>query len=128
MCKVLVGGQAEAGWDRLKRQHANHTNAARLRTRHTSLPFYFHHPEPVLVEKRHNRVTRSMAGLEGLTAMIYHERQQEGSMLCAQHALNALLRKSRSVCILLSRGTDSLFDNTEGDYVRITPFVNTSLS
>lgn len=35
-----------------------------------------------------------MAGLEDLTAMIYHERQQEGSMLCAQHALNSLLRAS----------------------------------
>ncbi|KAL5524044.1 hypothetical protein ACEPAG_8217 [Sanghuangporus baumii] len=33
-----------------------------------------------------------MAGLEALTAMIYHERQQEGSMLCAQHALNSLLQ------------------------------------
>ncbi|KAL5484934.1 hypothetical protein ACEPAI_7576 [Sanghuangporus weigelae] len=32
-----------------------------------------------------------MAGLEALAAIIYHERQQEGSMLCAQHALNSLL-------------------------------------
>ncbi|KAJ6625615.1 Josephin-domain-containing protein [Mycena sp. CBHHK59/15] len=31
-----------------------------------------------------------MAGLESLP--IYHERQEEGSMLCAQHALNSLLQ------------------------------------
>ena len=34
-----------------------------------------------------------MAGLEGLASIIYHEKQQQGSMLCAQHALNSLLRK-----------------------------------
>jgi ataxin-3 len=34
-----------------------------------------------------------MAGLERLTPLIYHEKQQKGSMLCAQHALNSLLRK-----------------------------------
>ncbi|KAG1870159.1 Josephin-domain-containing protein [Suillus subalutaceus] len=33
-----------------------------------------------------------MAGLEQLVHMIYHERQQEGSNLCAQHALNSLLQ------------------------------------
>ncbi|TFY74666.1 hypothetical protein EWM64_g9346, partial [Hericium alpestre] len=33
-----------------------------------------------------------MAGLEELTPLIYHEKQQPGSMLCAQHALNALLQ------------------------------------
>ncbi|KAG0704493.1 Josephin-domain-containing protein [Suillus ampliporus] len=33
-----------------------------------------------------------MAGLEQLVQMIYHERQQEGSNLCAQHALNSLLQ------------------------------------
>lgn len=33
-----------------------------------------------------------MAGLEGLVSIIYHERQQPGSALCAQHALNNLLR------------------------------------
>ncbi|KAG2129822.1 Josephin-domain-containing protein [Suillus bovinus] len=33
-----------------------------------------------------------MAGLEPLVHMIYHERQQEGSNLCAQHALNSLLQ------------------------------------
>jgi len=33
-----------------------------------------------------------MAGLEALTPLIYHETQQPGSMLCAQHALNSLLQ------------------------------------
>ncbi|GLB37430.1 putative josephin [Lyophyllum shimeji] len=33
-----------------------------------------------------------MAGLENLVRSIYHERQQPGSMLCAQHALNSLLQ------------------------------------
>ncbi|KZW00248.1 Josephin-domain-containing protein [Exidia glandulosa HHB12029] len=35
-----------------------------------------------------------MAGLEVLQPYIYHERQQPGSMLCAQHALNSLLQSS----------------------------------
>jgi hypothetical protein len=34
-----------------------------------------------------------MAGLGILASAIYHERQTTGSMLCAQHALNSLLRK-----------------------------------
>ncbi|KAL0575746.1 hypothetical protein V5O48_006233 [Marasmius crinis-equi] len=34
-----------------------------------------------------------MSKLDHLTRMIYHEKQQQGSMLCAQHALNNLLRK-----------------------------------
>ena len=34
-----------------------------------------------------------MAGLEDLVPHLYHEKQQAGSMLCAQHALNNLLRK-----------------------------------
>ncbi|KAG9221109.1 hypothetical protein CCMSSC00406_0005452 [Pleurotus cornucopiae] len=33
-----------------------------------------------------------MAGLEALSSIIYHEKQQSGSMLCAQHALNSLLQ------------------------------------
>lgn len=33
-----------------------------------------------------------MADLDRLLPLIYHERQQEGSMLCAQHALNSLLQ------------------------------------
>jgi len=31
--------------------------------------------------------------LQGPISQIYHEKQQPGSMLCAQHALNNLLRK-----------------------------------
>ncbi|EKM80981.1 hypothetical protein AGABI1DRAFT_119519 [Agaricus bisporus var. burnettii JB137-S8] len=33
-----------------------------------------------------------MSGLEPLVPLIYHEKQQPGSMLCAQHALNSLLQ------------------------------------
>ena len=33
-----------------------------------------------------------MAPLDALLPHIYHERQQEGSMLCAEHALNNLFR------------------------------------
>ncbi|KAH9859114.1 Josephin-domain-containing protein [Lenzites betulinus] len=33
-----------------------------------------------------------MAAIDGLIPLIYHEKQQEGSMLCAQHALNSLLQ------------------------------------
>jgi len=53
----------------------------------------------------------TMAGLEGLASAIYHEKQQDGSMLCAQHALNSLLRtscfipESQSAVTLISRGT-----------------------
>ncbi|KAH9083608.1 Josephin-domain-containing protein [Lactarius deliciosus] len=35
-----------------------------------------------------------MAGLEDLTNHVYHEKQESGSMLCAQHALNSLLQGS----------------------------------
>ncbi|KAI6131662.1 Josephin-domain-containing protein [Pisolithus croceorrhizus] len=35
-----------------------------------------------------------MAGLDRLLPLIYHEGQQEGSMLCAQHALNSLLQEN----------------------------------
>ncbi|RXW24964.1 hypothetical protein EST38_g868 [Candolleomyces aberdarensis] len=35
-----------------------------------------------------------MAGLEALASTIYHEKQQPGSMLCAQHALNSLLQEN----------------------------------
>lgn len=34
----------------------------------------------------------TMTTLAQLVPLIYHERQEEGSMLCAQHALNNLLR------------------------------------
>ena len=40
-----------------------------------------------------------MAGLERLVPHIYHEKQQEGSMLCAQHALNSLFRTSQRLII-----------------------------
>ncbi|KAI0645966.1 Josephin-domain-containing protein [Trametes meyenii] len=33
-----------------------------------------------------------MATIDGLIPLIYHEKQQPGSMLCAQHALNSLLQ------------------------------------
>ncbi|KAI0762119.1 Josephin-domain-containing protein [Trametes elegans] len=33
-----------------------------------------------------------MSAIDSLIPLIYHERQQEGSMLCAQHALNSLLQ------------------------------------
>ncbi len=33
-----------------------------------------------------------MSELKKLISMIYHEKQESGSMLCAQHALNSLLR------------------------------------
>lgn len=33
-----------------------------------------------------------MSELEELVSLIYHEKQESGSMLCAQHALNSLLR------------------------------------
>jgi len=51
-----------------------------------------------------------MAGLESLASLIYHEKQQDGSMLCAQHALNSLLRTSsvletQSIMTPSSRGT-----------------------
>ena len=34
-----------------------------------------------------------MSAIDRLKTVIYHEKQQEGSMLCAQHALNSLLRE-----------------------------------
>lgn len=43
-----------------------------------------------------------MAGLENLISSIYHERQQPGSMLCAQHALNNLLRMSVSLRVSMN--------------------------
>ncbi|THH30129.1 hypothetical protein EUX98_g4069 [Antrodiella citrinella] len=35
-----------------------------------------------------------MAALQHLTSLIYHEKQEQGSMLCAQHALNGLLQEN----------------------------------
>ena len=57
-----------------------------------------------------------MAGLERLVPYIYHEKQQEGSMLCAQHALNSLLRTSQS--LFVHRVTCFLFIFLEDNYVR----------
>lgn len=34
-----------------------------------------------------------MASTDDLIPLIYHEKQEPGSMLCAQHALNSLLRE-----------------------------------
>lgn len=42
-----------------------------------------------------------MAGLEQVVAAIYHEKQQPGSMLCAQHALNSLLREHHTSAMVL---------------------------
>lgn len=59
-----------------------------------------------------------MEGLEPLVHMIYHERQQEGSNLCAQHALNSLLRTYPIYCsMLVFTGFHSPFP--EGNYVGI---------
>ncbi|KAH0827881.1 Josephin-domain-containing protein [Lanmaoa asiatica] len=70
-----------------------------------------------------------MAGLEGLQSLIYHEAQQYGSMLCAQHALNSLLRTwivALSVYQICSPSSYS----TEGNYVSNVPgyFFITSLT
>ncbi|THU95668.1 Josephin-domain-containing protein [Dendrothele bispora CBS 962.96] len=56
-----------------------------------------------------------MAGLENLTALIYHEQQQEGSMLCAQHALNSLLQGHYFMAPDLSEIARQL-DELEGNY------------
>ncbi|KAH9961291.1 hypothetical protein BC827DRAFT_1203635 [Russula dissimulans] len=40
------------------------------------------------------RDLENMAGIEQLIVHIYHEKQERGSALCAQHALNSLLRVS----------------------------------
>ena len=55
-----------------------------------------------------------MAGLEGLASMIYHEKQQSGSMLCAQHALNSLLRMFITCALRVASGS---LRSTEGNYV-----------
>ncbi|KAF8798698.1 Josephin-domain-containing protein [Phlegmacium glaucopus] len=52
-----------------------------------------------------------MAGLERLIPYVYHEKQQQGSMLCAQHALNSLLQDNYFAASDLSdiaRGLDHL--------------------
>ncbi|KAI0045286.1 Josephin-domain-containing protein [Auriscalpium vulgare] len=56
-----------------------------------------------------------MAGLETLVPLIYHETQQPGSMLCAQHALNSLLQGNYFTAPDLSAIAQSL-DTLEESY------------
>ncbi|KZP34624.1 Josephin-domain-containing protein [Athelia psychrophila] len=56
-----------------------------------------------------------MAGLERLQAIMYHEKQQEGSMLCAQHALNSLLQGNFFTAPDLSQIAQSM-DDLEASY------------
>ncbi|KAJ3899682.1 Josephin-domain-containing protein [Lentinula edodes] len=56
-----------------------------------------------------------MAGLENLLPLIYHEKQQPGSMLCAQHALNSLLQGNFFSASDLSAIAQNL-DDLEGTY------------
>ncbi|KAJ4483393.1 Josephin-domain-containing protein [Lentinula aciculospora] len=56
-----------------------------------------------------------MAGLENLLPLIYHEKQQPGSMLCAQHALNSLLQGNYFSASDLSEIAQNL-DDLEGTY------------
>ncbi|KAI9458551.1 Josephin-domain-containing protein [Russula earlei] len=55
-----------------------------------------------------------MAGIEHLTLHIYHEKQERGSALCAQHALNSLLQGSYFTPTDLSTIAQSL-DSLEQD-------------
>jgi hypothetical protein len=65
-----------------------------------------------------------MAGLEALTNAIYHEKQQPGEMLCAQHALNAVLRAWPSVhyCDLIFL-TKAIQTYPEGHYASVDLYV-----
>ncbi|KAG1751569.1 Josephin-domain-containing protein [Suillus paluster] len=69
-----------------------------------------------------------MAGLEQLVQMIYHERQQEGSNLCAQHALNSLLQGNYFTAPDLSefaRKMDTLEESSRyGDAIRVHTSAN----
>ncbi|EAU91211.1 machado-Joseph disease 1 [Coprinopsis cinerea okayama7 len=59
-----------------------------------------------------------MAGLEALASAIYHEKQQPGSMLCAQHALNSLLQGNYFTAPDLSdiaRNLDALEESYDDD-------------
>ncbi|KAI5120309.1 hypothetical protein M0805_005813 [Coniferiporia weirii] len=66
-----------------------------------------------------------MAGLEALTAYIYHERQQTGSMLCAQHALNSLLQGNYFTAPDLAAIANS-FDELEQNALRAAEQHSTS--
>jgi Ataxin-3 len=57
-----------------------------------------------------------MVGVPALLDVIYHEKQEPGSMLCAQHALNSLLRKHRS-CDNLLCDFDKKKTRLEDNYV-----------
>ncbi|KAJ3838989.1 Josephin-domain-containing protein [Lentinula raphanica] len=63
-----------------------------------------------------------MAGLENLLPLIYHERQQPGSMLCAQHALNSLLQGNIFSASDLAAIAQDL-DDLEGVYATENPSV-----
>lgn len=56
-----------------------------------------------------------MASMDTLIQEIYFEKQQEGSMLCAQHALNSLLRESTHNP--LSCMAKTYTTRAEGEYV-----------
>ncbi|KAF5385834.1 hypothetical protein D9615_002249 [Tricholomella constricta] len=64
-----------------------------------------------------------MAGLENLVSMIYYEKQQQGSMLCAQHALNSLLQGNYFTAPDLSdiaRNLDALEHSYDGSHTDST--------
>ncbi|KAG6857689.1 hypothetical protein H0H87_004105 [Tephrocybe sp. NHM501043] len=53
----------------------------------------FNRDELIVMSRGFTRLYKSNTGsLENLVTLIYHEKQQPGSMLCAQHALNNLLQ------------------------------------
>ncbi|KAH6914058.1 machado-joseph disease 1 [Coprinopsis sp. MPI-PUGE-AT-0042] len=59
-----------------------------------------------------------MAGLEALQSHLYHEKQQPGSMLCAQHALNSLLQGHYFTApdlSVIASGLDTLEESYEDD-------------
>ncbi|KAI0074633.1 Josephin-domain-containing protein [Panus rudis PR-1116 ss-1] len=59
-----------------------------------------------------------MASIQSLAPLIYHEKQQPGSMLCAQHALNALLQGNYFSAVDLSeiaRHLDTLEQDVRED-------------
>ncbi|KAI0665903.1 Josephin-domain-containing protein [Trametes maxima] len=55
-----------------------------------------------------------MATIDGLIPLIYHEKQQQGSMLCAQHALNSLLQGAYFTAPDLSEIASRLDDAEHG--------------
>ncbi|TBU61599.1 Josephin-domain-containing protein [Dichomitus squalens] len=67
-----------------------------------------------------------MATLQDLIPSIYFERQEPGTMLCAQHALNSLLRELFSAAELaeIARGLDQDENLTLDDNARATTSMN----